>query len=365
MSRGPQRSNAIPILLLLGRFVIPLLRRVPPRILLGLGCLLVVGFCLVGIVMVVAGRLFDGNRPPQPDGPAATQPEYESTERESSPSTADASIHLLMGNPSRATADEANPDNFLMRKPYYALSYNGAKGTPNWVSWCLKQDDLGDLVRDERFQQGPLSFRPDPELNHLRAKGFQQVRPSDYVGSGFDRGHMCPFGDRTGSEEAAASTFLMTNMIPQSPHCNQRAWADLEDYCRDLARKKRKTLYIISGPEGEGGEGKMGPAKVIGRGAKVTVPASCWKVVLVLDNGRGDADDLGRVKRDSRVFAAVMPNDQSVGHGWAKYRTSVKEVEKLTGYNFFDRVAAAIMGPLKERVDDEHIPPPPHRKSED
>jgi endonuclease G len=207
------------------------------------------------------------------------------------------------------------------------------------VSWCLKESDLGNAPRAEFF--------PDPEL----PRSFKRVKPSDYNGSGFDRGHMCPHADRGATEQMSEATFVMTNIIPQSPPCNQKAWADLEDHCRDLVRKKHKTLYIVSGPQGQGGEGKEGPKDIIGRAAKVTVPAKCWKVVLALDDGKGDASDVGRVNRDSRVFAVVMPNDMSVGHGWAKYRTSAKEVEELTGYRFFDRVPAAVIGPLKEQVE--------------
>lgn len=34
------------------------------------------------------------------------------------------SVHLILGNPSGATQDASNADNFLMLKPQYALSYN-------------------------------------------------------------------------------------------------------------------------------------------------------------------------------------------------------------------------------------------------
>jgi endonuclease G len=255
-----------------------------------------------------------------------------------------------MGNPSGATDDPEHPDNYLMRKPYFALSYNNAKGTPNWVSWCLQKSDLGHAPRWPQFY-------PDEDL----PSGFRRVKPGDYTGSGFDRGHMCPSADRS-TDESAKATFVMTNLIPQSPNCNQKAWADLEDYCRDLVRKKHQTLYIVAGPQGTGGEGKEGRKEIIGHAEKVTVPANCWKVVLALDDGKGDAGDVNRVSPDTRAIAVVMPNDQTVEHGWAKYRTSIKEVEKLTGYHLFDRVPAGIIGPLKERVDREHIP---HSKPED
>src|SRR5262249_50567714 len=73
------------------------------------------------------------------------------------PSPADSSIHLTMGNPNGATDDPDHPDNYLMRKPYFALSYNNDKGTPNWVSWCLKEGDLGNAPRWPQFY-------PDDEL---------------------------------------------------------------------------------------------------------------------------------------------------------------------------------------------------------
>src|SRR4051812_13630546 len=104
--------------------------------------------------------------------------------------TADSYPHLALGNPSGATADEANADNFLMGKPYFALSYNNSKGGPNWVSWRLQASDLGPAPRVE--------FYPDAELPNR----FKHVTPHDYTGSGFDRGHMCPRGDRTNTNEA-------------------------------------------------------------------------------------------------------------------------------------------------------------------
>ncbi len=264
----------------------------------------------------------------------------------------DESIHLLMGNPSGATADPAQPDNYLMRKPYFALSYNDSKGTPNWVSWRLQKSDLGPAPRGDFF--------PDTDL----PQGFHRIRPADYTGSGFDRGHMCPRSDRTSTPEASNATFVMTNIIPQSPHVNQKAWADFEDYCRSLVTRKHQTLYIVSGPQGQGGTGTKGAAQTIGKG-KVTVPAKCWKVVLALDGGTGTADDIGKVGAGTRVIAVVMPNEESVGHGWAGYRTNVRDVETLTGYKFFDRVPADIIDPLKAKVDDEHIPPVGRAKSGD
>jgi endonuclease G, mitochondrial len=289
----------------------------------------------------------------QPQEPGGQEPEEGRDTWPGGPANASPdSVHLAMGNPSGATPDSADRDNYLMVKPFFALSYNNSNGAPNWVSWCLRDSDLGDAPRSE--------FYPDPELPHL----FKHVTPRDYSGSGFDRGHMCPHGDRSASPEQANATFAMTNIVPQSPACNQKAWADLEDYCREQVKRKHQTAYLIAGPQGVGGEGTKGPADTIADG-KVTVPNKVWKVVLLVDGGVGGEADIARVGTDSRLIAVVMPNDQSVGHGWARYRTSAREVERLTGYHFFDRVPAAVIGPLKDEVDRVHIPPErPHRRGD-
>jgi endonuclease G len=293
------------------------------------------------IVLVLADQFGGLRQEPEPvpgqDGP---------------PGPADTSIHLLLGNPSRATDDPADSDNFLMRKPEYALSYNNAKGTPNWVSWRVQKADLGNAPRPQ--------FYPDPDL----PRRFKHVTPHDYTETGFDRGHMCPHSDRGATPESSNATFAMTNIVPQAPSLNQKAWADFEEYCRDLVRKRDRVLYIVAGPQGRGGDGKKGPADTIANG-KVTVPAKCWKVAVVIDGGTGELDDLARIGPRTRVIAVVMPNEESVAHGWAKYRMSVREIEGLTDYRFFDRVPAAVADELKSQTDTEHVPPARPRRSGD
>lgn len=250
---------------------------------------------------------------------------------------AGSSRHLLMGNPSGATDDPKATDNFLIRKPYFTISYNEPKGTANWVSWCLQTSDLGSAPRSDQFM-------PDSEL----PAGFRRIKPSDYTGSGFDRGHLCPAGDRSATPEASSATFVMTNMVPQAPDLNRKVWEKFESYCRTLARTKHLTLYIVAGPLGQGGTGSKGPADTIGNG-QVTVPAKCWKVVLGIENGTGTAEDIARVGPNSRMIAVVMPNEEGLGQSWSKYRTTVREVEQLTGYKFFTNVPADVIDPLKDR----------------
>jgi len=218
----------------------------------------------------------------------------------------------------------------LIERPQFVLSYSDTTKGANWVCWNLTKADIGSAKRQS-------SFEPDP----LLPKSFAHVRHSDYTGSGFDRGHMCSSKDRSDSDENNAATFFTTNIVPQAPKCNQGGWERFESHCRDLAQAGN-VLYIVCGPHGEGGEGSNGRATVVGK-AKVRVPASVWKVVLVLPG----ADAVPT--RDTKALAVWMPNDQSVPEDWKPYKTTVADVEQRTGYTFFPLLPADVADAIKGR----------------
>lgn len=223
---------------------------------------------------------------------------------------------LLLGNPSNATSDVANENNYLMIKPQYSLSYNRSKAIPNWTAWRLDSSWLGDAERQD-------DFRPDDTL----PAGWYRVTNSDYSGSGYTRGHMTPSGDRTRSVADNSATFLMTNMVPQIAENNNGSWASFEDYCRTLATAGNE-LYIYSG-----GAGNIG---TIANG-RVVVPQVTWKVVLVIPNG---SNDLQRITKGTRTIAIIVPNylPLATNAPWRNFRVTVNEVENLTGLNFFTNV---------------------------
>lgn len=226
--------------------------------------------------------------------------------------------HLKFGNPSNANQNDA--DNYLMEKPQYALSYNCSKGTANWVSWQLNKSWLGDVERTD-------DFRPDSSL----PEGCYAVKPTDYRGSGFDRGHLAPSADRTATEEDNSATFFMTNMIPQSPANNREVWRELEEYARDLV-SQGKELYIIAG--GDGTQSKIAKGKV-------TVPANTWKIIAVLESGK--------INENTRAIAIRIPNNQSVARSdWDDYLVSVDTIEKVTGFDFFSNIPTDIQNKIEK-----------------
>ena len=230
---------------------------------------------------------------------------------------------LLFGNPDGARADVECRENYLLEKKQYVLSYNASLLIPNWVAWHLCSSDLGECSRGN-------DFRPDGQL----PDGFYAVKKSDYQYKiyGFDRGHICPSADRTASKEDNSATFFMTNMIPQAPE-----------------------LYITAGPCGKGGKGAAGYFEKIelpssaGENLSVSVPAFCWKIILVLDEGD---DDLIRVTEETPVIAVFIPNAQRNGadSSWEDYLTSVDYIEEMTGYDFFTELSDEIEKTLEAGI---------------
>lgn len=243
-----------------------------------------------------------------------------------------ADVHLLMGNPSAAALNTAAPRNYLMMKEQFALSYDRMAGIPNWVAWHTDSTWLGEIKRSN-------DFRADSTL----PEQWYRVHEASYRRSGYDRGHMCPSGDRTNTPDDNSITFLMTNMIPQAPNNNQGPWAQLEMYCRDLV-KQGKELYIYCGGNGEQGFLDSG---------RVQIPERTWKAVLVLSAGE---NDLQRVTAATRTIAVIMPNSNALirkDDDWRAFRVSVDSVEALTGYDLFSRLPVSVQNTLERTVDKE------------
>lgn len=246
--------------------------------------------------------------------------------------------HLSLGNPSNAQNNSTLPDNYLMVKPQYALSYNRSRGTANWVSWHLSRSWLGNTERQD-------DFRSDRDL----PSGWLRINGDSYRSSGFDRGHLCPSADRTASVADNSNTFLMTNIIPQAPDNNREAWADFETYTRGLILSGNMEAYVIAGVYGTGGTGSNGAANSISSG-NVTVPSNVWKIVVLIPLGDNDAE---RVNTDTRVIAIDMPNIQGIANNsWRQYRCSIDDLERATGYDFLSEVDTEIQEVIEARVDD-------------
>ena len=213
----------------------------------------------------------------------------------------------------------------LLKREGFFVSYNKELRIPNWVAWHLTAAHTsGDNYRDGQL------FTEDNEIPRPRATD------SDYYGSTYDRGHMCPSGDNKWSKKAQEESFLFTNVCPQNHELNKGDWNDLAQQCRYWA-KRQGDLYIVAGPIFYNGV-----RNTVGRN-KVAVPDAFFKVIL--------AD-----RSKAQAIGFVYPN--RAGHkDMTAYVKSIDEIEQLTGIDFFplldDRVEDAVEAAgYRKMVDD-------------
>ncbi len=253
---------------------------------------------------------------------------------------------LFFGNPSDAFTDTKLDTNYLMVKPQFTLSYNTSTLCPNWVAWHLDSVNMGDADRSD-------DFRPDTEL----PQGWYGVKKADYQYNkyGFDRGHVCPSADRTATKDDNSMTFLMTNMVPQTPDNNRVIWMHFENFERELV-KEGNEVYIIAGPYGTGGTSPKGTFDNIpiqlksGETFYMNVPAYTWKVLIALPTGEGDLDRLDQTY--ATAIAINVPNKtgmQKTGD-WEQFLCSIDEIEAMTGYDFFELLPDDIEDALEASV---------------
>lgn len=220
----------------------------------------------------------------------------------------------------------------LLARPQYTLSYNPSRGAPNWVSWSLVKENFGNAGRCDCFSQD--QSLPDD---------VDKISDADYRGALdglIDRGHLVQSDSRTSSVGDNATTFYMTNIIPQASENNQGPWQKFEEFLNDKAELEGKAVYVVAGGEYPSSVTYLRSKE---GATRVALPTWTWKVALVVDRAKRLADVTSAA--DVQAFAIRMPNDTTPGvqasargirnNPWETYKVTIDEVEARTGYDVF------------------------------
>ncbi len=234
----------------------------------------------------------------------------------------------------------------LISRPEYVISWNRTTRTPNWVAWTVEPNNLGAIKRSN-------SFAADPDLEgYLQKSGAHAVTEVEYSGSCFDRGHQSPSGDRTATTNENMATFLMSNMIPQTAFLNRVIWEHLEEHERSLVQNPNgggTKIQIIAGTLFPPNPAAIGPNH------DILVPNFNYKIIVPLSQGAQPN------RNDPQLIVVKMPNvtskntdpiadhnqectdfgdhnsvtDGASPNDWMQYKTTLDEVEQLSGFTFF------------------------------
>ena len=181
----------------------------------------------------------------------------------------------------------------------YTSHFSKSKRYPIMVEWWETKAKVGcpnPLPRKDAFQPDPQ----DVQLTDIKG---------DYVGSGFDRGHMSPAAsNQCQTADVQVECFYMSNMSAQYHSLNAGDWKSLETATREWAIKD-DSIHIWAGNVGE--------LKKIG---KVSVPKQCWKVVHDL--------------KTKEWFFYIFDNTPDKPSGLKSHEVMRDDVEKLSGFKF-------------------------------
>lgn len=224
-------------------------------------------------------------------------------------------------------------DETVIHHTLLSLVYSEAHEQAKWVAHVITPDILNGVVsRSNDFREDPkivtgTAIEEDYFLRIIDAKG-----KTTYDGFGWDRGHLAPSADFRWSKKALSESYFYSNMSPQVPDFNRKSWAALENDLRAYVYREQVPLYVVTG-------GVLTPdLPVLERSIqKIAIPQFFWKVVVDVVNKRG--------------IAFLMPN-QLANYPTEHYATTIDEIEKLTGINFY----AALADDLEQNVERQKQP---------
>jgi endonuclease G, mitochondrial len=206
----------------------------------------------------------------------------------------------------------------IIKHKYYSLSYNEKYEQAEWVAYELSKNQLGYSNHKRPY------FIDDPKVVSGSANW------KNYIRSGYDRGHLCPAGDRRFSKQAFNETFYTSNITPQKNDFNAGIWNRLEQKTRYWA-KKYDGLYVVTG-------GVLQPGlKSIGN-EDVSVPNYFYKILIDKINGK------------YKAIAFLLPHQES-DKPLYDFVVPIDKVEKITGIDFFSKLPDAIETKIESNSD--------------
>ncbi len=206
----------------------------------------------------------------------------------------------------------------IVEHSHYTLSYNEPYEQAEWVAYILKKEHL---THDDRKRP---YFIEDPKVRTKSADW------RNYKGSGYDRGHLCPAGDRRFTKQAYDETFYTSNISPQDRDFNAGIWNELEKQVRMWAKQYGEVFVVTAGVLEKGLE-EIGEEDV-------DVPKFYYKIIA-----RGNGDD-------QKVIAFLMEGKQST-KSLKQFSVPVDKIEIRTGIDFFEKLSKKQQNQLESTVD--------------
>lgn len=158
--------------------------------------------------------------------------------------------------------------NILFHHEGYDLLYNTSRKVAVFAYQRLGKNSFGTVSRTDKWIENAVI----PPIN--------RASNNDFKASGFDRGHMTPANDSTGSEGKIAASFQLENAAPQNPNLNRGTWSQLEKHVHKLALDN-DLVEVFTGPLFLPEQGaQVIQHEIMGNGG-VHIPTHFFKVIYI------------------------------------------------------------------------------------
>lgn len=216
----------------------------------------------------------------------------------------------------------------------YTVCYSSEHHCPVWVA----------APRHQRYQSGASrtdAYAQDPKI----PSNIQYSSKS--TGGGCNKGHMLGSAERLSTSATNRQVFYYTNIAPQYSdtfNTGGGAWNNLEDWVDDHVCSD--TLYVVIGAYFNDFSCKSGSAtaKKISYGGRsdVSCPTMFYYALLRTKNGNTGKPLSQCSSSEMQCVAIVRSHKAAKGRkNFAEDMMSVSDLEKITGFTYFQNVPQA------------------------
>ncbi len=208
----------------------------------------------------------------------------------------------------------ARNENVIIHKGY-SFVYSQKHKQSKWVAYKLTRIQVqnSNVKRNNTFTRDPF------------VRGIVATN-SDYVKSGFDKGHLAPAVDMAWSEQTMSESFYFSNISPQKPGFNRGIWKRLEERIRTWALEY-DSIYVVTGPI------LTDTLQTIGKN-RISVPQLFYKVILNYS------------KTGYNGIGFILPNT-STSEPLQHFAVTIDSVEHVSGIDFF----SSLPDPIENKVE--------------
>lgn len=206
----------------------------------------------------------------------------------------------------------------IIQHENYTLAYVEAYELALWVAYELTPEEIkGNAEYKEKFTEDPLVSTKSASMK-------------DYKDAGYVLGQLAPVEDMLFSENAAAETFFLSNVVPMKPAFHKYTWKQIATMVRAWTNDAGSSFYVVAGPVlTDSPFPTFGPNMV-------SVPLRFYKVVLDIKNERG----MGFVLKNSISSGSMKP-----------YAMSIDKIEEITGIDFFPNLDDELENKIESSYD--------------